>query len=106
MNEDIGRPLLGDDQGEADALLLSQKNVYLAKLNADPYAVEEDEVWRDWLWECDPLQVSPHTHRKNKPKTKTEMKAKQECHMDILLNRMHLLGLLIARNYKTIYHTK
>lgn len=35
-----------------------------------------DTLWMEWLWQTDPLQ---------------------ECSMDIMLNRMHLLGLIIAR---------
>jgi hypothetical protein len=35
-----------------------------------------DSIWDEWLWGTDALQ---------------------ECHMDVMMNRMHLLGLLIAR---------
>ena len=35
-----------------------------------------DSIWMEWLWSADPLQ---------------------ECHMDLMLNRMHLLGLLVAK---------
>lgn len=58
------------------------QSLLLSKLNSivDEQQLEEsipDSIWNEWLWRCDPLQ---------------------ECHMDLLLNRMHLLGLLIARS--------
>ena len=37
---------------------------------------DHDREWLEWLWETDPLQ---------------------ECYMETMLNRMHLLGLLICR---------
>ena len=35
-----------------------------------------DSIWDEWLWHTDALE---------------------ECHMDLMMNRMHLMGLLIAR---------
>lgn len=42
----------------------------------DREGVLPDSLWNEWLWETDALQ---------------------ECHMDLMMNRMHLLGLLICR---------
>ena len=41
-------------------------------------------IWDQWLWHEDPLE---------------------ECHIDLMLNRMHLLGLLIAR-YRAAYQDR
>ena len=57
------------------------QNMLLAKMNdiverGGEGGELQDRIWIEWVWHSDPLQ---------------------ECHMDLMMNRMHLLGLLIAR---------
>lgn len=66
---------------ENSNLLLSQyngmvENLLLSSNQQDEQCCLPDSIWDEWLWGTDALQ---------------------ECHMDVMMNRMHLLGLLIAR---------
>ena len=90
MYEPIGSAPAAEVPPREDAAMKQKRNaedervqsLLLSKLNSivEGQQLEEsipDSIWNEWLWRCDPLQ---------------------ECHMDLLLNRMHLLGLLIARS--------
>lgn len=69
-----------DEENNDESSSSNDKNLLLLSPLND--IVEEhrqhlpDSIWMEWLWHTDPLE---------------------ECHMDVMLNRMHLLGLLIAR---------
>lgn len=54
-----------------------QQTNSLGDLNRQLGIADESFLWNEWLWGCDALQ---------------------ECSMDIMLNRMHLIGLLLARS--------
>lgn len=87
--ENIGNPLrqcFGEDEDpqhskEDEEASIEQKtqSLLLKSLNDavdDTCKTLPDSIWTEWLWHTDPMQ---------------------ECHMDLMLNRMHLLGLIIAR---------
>lgn len=61
------------EQEQLEKLLLAKYN---AIVQGQGTGNLPDSIWDEWLWHSDPLQ---------------------ECHMDLMMNRMHLLGLLIAR---------
>ena len=78
-----------DSLGEARRIDAEAKKLLLSAFNrvVESSRVEEmlpDSIWAEWLWSSDALQ---------------------ECHMDIMLNRMHLLGLLVAR-YRATRQTR
>lgn len=60
----------------AQRQLLSKYNAIVEGGGGEHEECLPDSIWMEWLWQTDPLQ---------------------ECHMDLMMNRMHLLGLLIAR---------
>lgn len=63
-----------DEAAAVQKLLLARMNASVE--GAQPCQDLPEGIWMEWLWHSDPLQ---------------------ECHMEVMLNRMHLLGLLIAR---------
>lgn len=68
-----------EEESEEQSILSDAQRMLLSSVND---AVEDmtrtlpDTIWLEWLWQTDPLQ---------------------ECHMDVMMNRMHLLGLIVAR---------
>lgn len=83
--EDQGDATATQDDSGTKSLLLSHYNSFVESLiagksssavQASPQDCLPDSMWEEWLWGTDALQ---------------------ECSMDVMMNRMHLLGLLIAR---------
>lgn len=77
----IGRPFHGrsttsNNGSRNKKKTLSELNSMLESGLYDDLQANEDEMWLEWLWESDALK---------------------ECYMETMMNRMHLLGLLIAR---------
>lgn len=71
----------GEEEKEDDrvqTMLLSRLNDVVVEERGGSLgqAMLPDSLWIEWLWQADPMQ---------------------ECSMDLMMNRMHLLGLLVAR---------